>query len=82
MILYILAILYVISMLYILLMEIWYFLSIFICRKKTNCQAPHCPVRSYCSKAIFTDAELTELKNLLSTLEDDNKNEDQKKPEN
>ena len=69
-------------MLYILLMEIWYFLSIFICRKKTTCQAPHCPVRNYCSKATFTEAELTELKNLLSTLEDDNKNEDQKKPEN
>lgn len=82
MIFYILGILYVISMLYILLMEIWYFLSIFICRKKTNCQAIHCPIRSHCSKATFTEAEINEIKKLVSTLEDDDITSDTKKPEN
>ena len=81
MIFYILAVLYVVSMLYILLMQIWYFISIFICRKKSNCQAAHCPVRSYCSKAVFTEAELNEIKELLSTLDDDIPNHT-KKPEN
>ena len=82
MVLYIFVILYVISMLYILLMAIWYFLSLFICRKKTNCQDLHCPIRSYCSKSTFTEAEVNEIKNLLSTLEDTDLTDDTKKPEN
>ena len=56
---------------YILLVEIWYFLSIFICRKRNNCKKQYCPVRSYCSKSSFTDEELHEINLLLSTLEDD-----------
>lgn len=75
MIFYVLAILYVISMLYILLVEIWYFLSIFICRKKTNCQFEFCPVRRFCSKAPFTEKEINEIRALLSKMEEERKPE-------
>ena len=70
MIFYILVVLYVLSMSYILLVEIWYLLSIFICRKKTTCQATNCPMQYHCSKAIFTEEEIKEIQNLLSTLDD------------
>lgn len=80
--LYILVILYVISMLYILLLVILHILSIFICRKKTICQNPHCLLRNYCSKAAFTEKEFHEIKKLLSILEDDELNNHKKKPKN
>ena len=74
MILRILVILYVLSMLSILLLGFWWIISIFICRKKKNCQNRLCPLSGHCEKVSFTEEEMKQIKEMIEML-------DTKKPE-
>lgn len=73
MILKILLILYVLFILSILLLGIFYIISIFICRKRKNCQKRFCPLRSHCGRIGFTEKERREIAALIASIDEKNK---------